>query len=153
MNKTGKKIIANNKKARFEYFIEETYEAGIVLSGTEVKSIRLGKVSVKESYCQIENSELFIHGMHISPYEHGNIYNLDPVRKRKLLMKRKEINRLAMSVKEKGYTLVPLSVYITEGLVKIEIALAKGKKLYDKRESLAEKDSQRKIERGMMEKY
>ncbi|MDO5690135.1 MAG: SsrA-binding protein SmpB [Tissierellia bacterium] len=151
MNKSAEKLIANNKKARHEYFIEEVMEAGIVLKGTEVKSIRLGKVSIKESYCMIEGGEVFIHGLHISPYEHGNIYNMDPLRKRKLLLHRREINKLLGKVKEKGYALVPLSIWIREGLVKVDIALAKGKKLYDKRETLAKKDATRRIETAIKE--
>ena len=139
----SKKIIANNKKARFEYFIEETYEAGIVLKGTEVKSIRQGKVSIKESYCMIKNGELYIYGMHITPYEHGNIYNVDPLRTRKLLLHKRQINRLIGETKEKGFTIIPLSIYLLDGLIKVEIALAKGKKLYDKRASLKEKEALR----------
>lgn len=149
----ARKIIANNKKARFEYFIEDTFEAGIVLKGTEVKSIRQGKVSIKESFCNISNGELFILGMHISPYEHGNIYNTDPLRTRKLLLHRREINKLIGATKEKGYTIVPLNIYLKDGLIKMEIALAKGKKIYDKRESIAKKDVERKIQRAVRERY
>ena len=130
------KIIANNKKARHDYFILEEYEAGIVLKGTEVKSVRQGKVSIKESYCQINNAEVFIFGMHISPYEQGNIYNVDPLRTRKLLLNKREILKLIGKTKEKGLTLVPLKVYLKYGLVKLEIGLAKGKKIYDKRETI-----------------
>ena len=130
------KIIANNKKARHDYFILEEYEAGIVLKGTEVKSVRQGKVSIKESYCQINNAEVFIFGMHISPYEQGNIYNVDPLRTRKLLLNKREILKLIGKTKEKGLTLVPLKVYLKYGLVKLEIGLAKGKKIYDKREKI-----------------
>ena len=149
----SKKIIANNKKARFEYFIEETYEAGIVLKGTEVKSIRQGKVSIKESYCMIKNGELYIYGMHITPYEHGNIYNVDPLRTRKLLLHKRQINRLIGETKEKGFTIIPLSIYLLDGLIKVEIALAKGKKLYDKRDSIAKREADRKIQRAIREKY
>lgn len=149
-----KKIIANNKKAWHEYFIEETYEAGIVLKGTEVKSIREGKVSIKESYCEIDKNEIFILGMHISPYDQGNKFNVeDPLRKRKLLLHKREINKLLGNTTEKGYTLIPLKVYLKNNLVKIEIAIAKGKKLYDKRETIAKKDAQRKIERTLREYY
>ncbi len=149
----SKKIIANNKKARFEYFIEEVFEAGIVLKGTEVKSIRRGKVSIKESYCLLKNGELFIFGMHISPYEHGNRYNVDPLRTRKLLLHKKQINKLIGATKEKGFTIVPLSLYLKDGLVKLEIALAKGKKIYDKRDSIAKKDAERRIRRAVKERY
>lgn len=149
----GKKIIANNKKARYEYFIEDTFEAGIVLKGTEVKSIRQGKVSIKESFCNLSDNELFIIGMHISPYEHGNIYNTDPLRTRKLLLHKREINKLVIATKEKGYTIVPLNIYLKDGLIKIEIALAKGKKIYDKRESIAKRDVDRKIQRVVRERY
>lgn len=153
MKKTGTKLIASNKKARHEYFIEDTIEAGIVLTGTEVKSIRQGKVNIKESYASIENGEVFITGMHISPYEQGNIYNVDPVRKRKLLLHRREIRKLIGETKQKGFTLVPLSIYLKDGLVKVEIALAKGKKLYDKRQTMAKKDAERRIQQHSSEKY
>ncbi len=145
------RVVANNRKARHEYFIEDIYEAGIVLSGTEVKSIRQGKVSIKEAFCTIVDGEMFIQGMHISPYDHGNIYNLDPVRTRKLLLHKAQINKLFGQVTTAGYTIVPLSVNIREGLVKIDIALAKGKKLYDKRETQAKKDAQRRIDRALKE--
>ena len=144
------KIIANNKKARHDYFILEEYEAGIVLKGTEVKSIRQGKVSIKESYCQINNAEVFIFGMHISPYEQGNIYNVDPLRTRKLLLNKREILKLIGKTKEKGLTLVPLKVYLKYGLVKLEIGLAKGKKIYDKRETIAKKDAERRMRQVVM---
>lgn len=144
------KIIANNKKARHDYFILEEYEAGIVLKGTEVKSVRQGKVSIKESYCQINNAEVFIFGMHISPYEQGNIYNVDPLRTRKLLLNKKEILKLIGKTKEKGLTLVPLKVYLKYGLVKLEIGLAKGKKIYDKRETIAKKDAERRMRQAVM---
>lgn len=150
----SKQVIANNKKAWHEFFIEDTYEAGIVLKGTEVKSIRQGKVSIKESYCEIRNGEVFILGMHISPYEQSNtFYTIDPLRSRKLLLSKREINKLIGKTTEKGYTLIPLRVYIRKNLVKVEIAIAKGKKLYDKRETLAKKDAQRRIERTLKEYY
>ena len=143
------KLIANNKKARHEYFIEETYEAGIALKGTEVKSIRQGQVSIKEAYAEVKDGEIFITSMHINPYEMGNRNNVDPLRIRKLLLRRKEINKLIGYITQKGYTLVPLQVYITErGLIKIEIAVAKGKKLFDKRQTMAKKDAQRTIEQA-----
>lgn len=153
MKKKGTKLIASNKKARHEYFIEDTYEAGIVLTGTEVKSIRQGKVNIKESYASIEKGEVFISGMHISPYEQGNIYNVDPVRKRKLLLHRSEIRKLIGETQQKGFTLVPLSIYIKDGYVKVEVALAKGKKLYDKRQTIAKKDAERRIQQHSSEKY
>ena len=143
MGKASIKLIANNKKAFHDYFIEEKYEAGISLAGTEVKSLRMGKCSVKESFISIEKGEAVIHGMHISPYEKGNIFNKDPLRPRKLLMHKYEINKIAGKMKEKGYTIVPLQVYFKGSLVKVEIALAKGKKLYDKRQDIARKDQQR----------
>ena len=142
------KLIANNKKAYHDYFIEDTYEAGISLHGTEVKSLRMGKCSVKESFVRIENGEVFIYGMHISPYEKGNIFNKDPLRVRKLLLHRYEINKLKGKIQEKGYTLVPLQVYFKGSLVKVEIGLARGKKLYDKRDDLAKKDAKREIDRA-----
>ena len=147
MGKDTKKLIANNKKAYHDYFIEENYEAGISLAGTEVKSIRMGKCSVKEAFVRIENGEMILYGMHISPYEKGNIFNKDPLRPRKLLMHKKEINKLTGKIAEKGYTLVPLSVYLKGSYVKVEIGLAKGKKLYDKREDLAKKAVRREAER------
>lgn len=143
----GSRLIANNKKAYHDYFIEETYEAGIALHGTEVKSLRMGKCSVKESFIRIENDEVYIYGMHISPYEKGNIFNKDPLRVRKLLMHRFEIRRLQAKIAEKGYTLVPLQVYFKNSLVKVEIGLAKGKKLYDKRQDIAKKDQRREAQR------
>ncbi len=141
------KLIANNKKAYHDYFIDETYEAGIALHGTEVKSMRMGKCSIKESFIRIENGEVFVYGMHVSPYEKGNIFNKDPLRVKKLLMHKYEINKLIGKVKEKGYTLVPLQVYFKEGRAKVEIGLARGKKLYDKREVIAKKDQRRENER------
>ena len=150
--KEAQKLIANNKKAYHDYFIEETYEAGVALHGTEVKSMRLGKCSIKESFIRIENGEVFVYGMHVSPYEKGNIFNKDPMRVKKLPMHRYEINTLAGKIAEKGYTLVPLQVYFREGKVKVEIGLAKGKKLYDKRESIAKKDQRRELEREFKER-
>ena len=145
--KEAQKLVANNKKAYHEYFIDETYEAGVALHGTEVKSMRMGKCSIKESYIRIENGEMFVYGMHVSPYEKGNIFNKDPLRVKKLLMHKYEINKLAGKVAEKGYTLVPLQVYFKNGRVKTQIGLARGKKLYDKREAIAKKDQRRETER------
>ena len=147
MAKESIKLIANNKKAYHDYFIEETYEAGISLHGTEVKSLRMGKCSIKEAFVRIENGEVFVYGMHISPYEKGNIFNKDPLRVKKLLMHRYEINKLMGKIKEKGLTLVPLKVYFKGSLVKVEIGLARGKKLYDKREDIAKKDQRREAEK------
>ena len=141
------KLIANNKKAYHDYFIEEKYEAGIELHGTEVKSMRMGHCSIKESFIRVEKGEVFIYGMHVSPYEKGNIFNKDPFRVKKLLLHKYEINKLLGKIKEKGYTLVPLQVYFKEGKVKVEIGLARGKKLYDKREDIAKKDMKREAER------
>lgn len=143
----GSRLIANNKKAYHDYFIEEKYEAGIALHGTEVKSLRMGKCSIKESFIRIEQDEVYIYGMRISPYEKGNIFNKDPLRVRKLLMHRFEIRRLQAKIAEKGYTLVPLQVYFKNSLVKVEIGLAKGKKLYDKRQDIAKKDQRREAQR------
>ena len=145
--KGTQKLIANNKKAYHDYFIDETYEAGIELHGTEVKSLRMGKCSIKESYVRIENGEVFVYGMHVSPYEKGNIFNKDPLRIKKLLLHKYEINKLAGKVAEKGFTLVPLQVYFKDGRVKVEIGLARGKKLYDKRQDIAKKDMRRETER------
>ncbi len=142
------KLIANNKKAYHDYFIEDTYECGIALAGTEVKSLRQGACSLKESFVRIRDGQVLIYGMHISPYEKGNIFNKDPLRVRTLLMHRREIARLSAKIQEKGYTLIPLQVYFSGKLVKVEIALAKGKKLYDKREAIAKKDAQRETERA-----
>ena len=142
----GTKLIANNKKAYHDYFIEEEYEAGIALHGTEVKSLRQGHCSVKESFIRIDNNEVMIYGMHVSPYEKGNIFNRDPLRPKKLLLHRYEINKLQGKIKEKGYTLVPLKVYLKDSLVKVEIGLARGKKLYDKRADIAKKDMRREAE-------
>ncbi len=143
------KLVAHNKKAYHDYFIEEKYEAGIVLHGTEVKSMRMGKCSIKESFIRIENGEIFAYGMHISPYEKGNIFNKDPLRTKKLLLHKKEINKLMGKIAEKGYTLVPLQVYFKDGRAKVEIGLAKGKKLYDKRQDIAKKDQRREAEKEL----
>ena len=145
--KTEKKIVANNKKAYHDYFIEDTYEAGLCLAGTEVKSIRLGKCSIKEAYVRIENGEAFIVGMNVNPYEQGNIFNRDPLRVRKLLLHKAEIGKLAGAASEAGYTLMPLSVYLADGKVKLEVGVAKGKKVYDKRRDLADKAVRRDNER------
>ncbi|MDY0256272.1 SsrA-binding protein SmpB [Gudongella oleilytica] len=153
MKKLGTKVIATNRKARHEFFIEDTIEAGIVLTGTEVKSIRQGKVNIKESYASIDDGEVYVNGMHISPYEQGNIYNVDPLRKRKLLLHRREIRKLIGETKQKGFTLVPLSIYLKDGKVKLELALARGKKLYDKRDTIAKKDAERRIAQHSSEKY
>ena len=142
------KLIANNKKAYHDYFIEEQYEAGIELFGTEVKSLRMGKCSIKESFIRIEHEEVFIYGMHISPYEKGNIFNRDPLRIRRLLLHKSEIRKIVGKIAQKGYTLVPLRVYLKGSLVKVEIGLAKGKKLYDKRQDVAKKDMRREAERS-----
>ena len=147
MAKKQEKLIANNKKAYHDFFILDTYEAGIALAGTEVKSLRMGKCSIKESFIRIENGEVFIYGMHVSPYEKGNIFNKDPLRVRKLLLHRSEINKLLAKTKEKGMAIVPLKVYLNGSLVKVEIGLARGKKLYDKRDDIAKKDQKREAER------
>ena len=147
MAKEAMKLVANNKKAYHDYFIEEKYEAGLALHGTEVKSLRMGKCSIKEAYVRIENGETFVYGMNISPYEKGNIFNKDPLRPRKLLLHKLEIRKLAGRMSEQGYTVVPLQVYFKDGRAKIEIGLAKGKKLYDKRQDIAKKDMRRESER------
>ncbi len=147
MKQTGIKLIANNKKAYHEYFILETYEAGLALHGTEVKSLRMGKGSIKESFIRIENGEVFVYGMHISPYEKGNIFNKDPLRVKKLLLHKSEINKMVGKMKEKGMAIVPLKIYFKDSLVKMEIGVAKGKKLYDKRDTIAKKDQQREAQR------
>ena len=146
------KIITENRKARHDYTIEESFEAGIELKGTEVKSMRAGKANLKESFAIVENGELYLYGMHISPYEQGNIFNVDPMRPRRLLMHKKEILRLLGKIKEQGLTLVPLKAYFKKDKIKIELALAKGKKLYDKREAAAEKSAKREIEKAMKER-
>lgn len=153
MKKKGTDVVATNRKARYEYFIEDTIETGLVLTGTEVKSIRQGKLNIKDSYASIEKGEVFINNLHISPYEQGNIYNVDPLRKRKLLLHKREIRKLMVAITQKGYTLVPLSVYIKDGLVKVELATAKGKKLYDKRDDIAKKDAERRMKQHASEKY
>ena len=145
--KESQKLIANNKKAYHDFFIDETYECGIALHGTEVKSMRMGKCSIKEAFVRIEDGEVFVYGMHVSPYEKGNIFNKDPLRVKKLLLHKYEINKLLSKIKEKGYTLVPLQVYFKDGKVKVEIGLARGKKLYDKREAIAKKDQRREAEK------
>ena len=147
MSKESVKLIANNKKAYHDYFILDTYEAGIALHGTEVKSLRMGKCSIKESFIRIDKGEVFIYGMHVSPYEKGNIFNKDPLRVKKLLLHKAEINKLLGKIKEKGMSVVPLKVYLKGSLVKVEIGLAKGKKLYDKRDDIAKKDQKREAER------
>ena len=143
------KLVANNKKAYHDYFIEEKHEAGIVLHGTEVKSMRMGKCSIKEAFIRIENGEVFVYGMHVSPYEKGNIFNKDPLRVKKLLLHKQEINKLMEKIAEKGYTLVPLQVYFKDGNAKVEIGLAKGKKMYDKRQDIARKDQRREAEKEL----
>ena len=145
--KESQKLIANNKKAYHDFFIDETYECGIALHGTEVKSMRMGKCSIKEAFVRIEDGEVFVYGMHVSPYEKGNIFNKDPLRVRKLLLHKKEILKIFGKMKEQGITVVPLQVYFSGSLVKIEIGLAKGKKLYDKRETIAKKDQRREAEK------
>ena len=145
--KETQKLVANNNKAYHDFFIDESYEAGIALHGTEVKSMRMGKCSIKEAFIRIENGEVFVYGMHVSPYEKGNIFNKDPLRVKKLLMHKYEINKLAGKVAEKGYTLVPLQVYFKDGKAKVEIGLARGKKLYDKRADIAKKDQRREMEK------
>lgn len=147
MAKESMKLVANNKKAYHDYFVDEKYEAGLVLHGTEVKSLRMGKCSIKEAFIRIENGEVWVYGMHISPYEMGNIFNKDPLRPKKLLMHKSEINKLLGKIKEKGITLVPLSVYFKDGRAKIEIGLCRGKKLYDKRQDIAKKDQKREAEK------
>ena len=145
--KESQKLIANNKKAYHDFFIDETYECGIALHGTEVKSMRMGKCSIKEAFIRIEDGEVFVYGMHVSAYEKANIFNKDPLRVKKLLLHKYEINKLLGKIKEKGYTLVPLQVYFKDGKVKVEIGLARGKKLYDKREAIAKKDQRREAEK------
>lgn len=142
------RTIARNKKARHDYFIEETYETGIVLAGTEVKSIRQGKINLKDCHANIKNGEVYVYNLHISPYEQGNIYNVDPVRPRKLLLNKREIRKLIGYIAQQGYSLIPLSVYMKNGLVKLELSVAKGKKLYDKRHDIAKKDAERRMQRA-----
>lgn len=148
----GTKLVAQNKKARHDFFIEETYEAGISLAGTEVKSIRAGHVNLKDSYCSVKDGELFVLGMHISPYEQGNIFNKDPLRPRRLLMHKQEILRLFGLIKKEGYALIPLSVYFKRSKVKLSIGLAKGKKLHDKRETIARRDAEREMDRTIKDR-
>ena len=149
MEKKGVKIAAQNRKARHDYFVEENYEAGIELAGTEVKSVRAGTLNLKDAYCSVKDGELFVHGMHISPYEKGNIFNKDPVRPRRLLMHKREIRKLHALVKQDGYTLIPLSVYFKDSRVKVEVGLCRGKKNYDKRDAAAQRDAKREIDRAM----
>ena len=151
MAKTEKKLIANNKKAYHDFFLEERYEAGIELHGTEVKSMRMGKCSIKEAFIRIENGEVIIYGMHVSPYEKGNIFNKDPLRERKLLLHKKEIAKLIGMSQQNGYTIIPLKAYFKGSYVKILIGVCRGKKNYDKRDAIAEKEAKRKIERAMKE--
>lgn len=154
VTKSNTKTIAQNKKARHDYFVVESYEAGIELVGTEVKSMRAGNVNLKEAWCGIsQNNELFINQMHVSPYEHGNIFNVDPMRVRKLLMHKKEIFQLNQRVKQEGLTLIPLSLYFKNSTIKVQLGLCKGKKNYDKRETIAKRDAQRDIDRAMKNRY
>lgn len=152
MKQTGRKVIAYNRKARHDYFIQETLEAGIELKGTEVKSLRQGMVNLKDGFCYIEDGEIFLNNVHISPYEKGNIFNRDPLRKRKLLMHKKEILRLFVKVKQQGYALIPLSIYFHRSFVKVEVGLCKGKKEYDKREAIAKRDARREVDRAIKER-
>lgn len=154
MVKRQKKIVANNKKARHDYFVDEVYEAGIVLTGTEIKSIRAGKVSIKESYAKVEKAEVFVYGMNISPYEQGNRFNVDPLRPRKLLLHKQEIRKLIGYTTQKGMTLVPLNMYINEdGRCKMELGVCRGKKNYDKRDDIAKKDAARKMDQAMKQRW
>lgn len=148
----GIKVVAQNRKARHDYHIEETMEVGLVLTGTEIKSIRAGKVNLKDSFARIQEGEVFLHNMHISPYEQGNRYNHDPLRTRKLLLHRRQINKLIGLTKEKGYTLIPLKLYLKNGLAKLDLALGKGKKLYDKRETMKKRDADREAQRALKER-
>ena len=152
MGKESIKLIANNKKAYHDYFIDDKYEAGIELFGTEVKSIRAGTMNLKDSYCTVQDGELFVHSMHISPYEHGNIFNRDPDRDRRLLMHKREIRKLHDLQKQDGYALIPLSLYFKDSRVKVELGLCKGKKTYDKRDAIAKRDAKREMERAVREK-
>lgn len=153
MAEKKQRALATNRKARYDYFIENTLEAGIVLKGTEVKSIRQGKINLKDSYGLVEDGEVYILNMHISPYEQGNIYNTDPLRKRKLLLHKKEISKLIGLIQQKGYSLIPLSVYMKKGKVKLELAVAVGKKTYDKRHEIAKKDAERRMKQHLSDKY
>ena len=152
MPQKGVKIVVQNRKARHDYFVLETWEAGLELKGTEVKSIRLGQCNLKDSYAAVKNGEMFVHGMHISPYEKGSYFNTDPMRPKRLLMHKQEIRKANQNVMQKGLALIPLSVYLKDGRMKLELALCKGKKLYDKRDDLAKRDAKRDIERSMREK-
>lgn len=152
MGKEGRKILATNKKARHDYFIEETYEAGIELKGTEVKSIRQGKINIRDGYARVENSEVFLYNVHISPYEQGNIFNVDPLRVRKLLLHKREIRKLIGYIQQKGYTLVALDAHLSNGRVKIELGVARGKAEYDKRQTIAKKDADRRIQKELRER-
>ncbi|ABW18525.1 SsrA-binding protein SmpB [Alkaliphilus oremlandii] len=152
MASKGTKLIATNKKARHDYFIEETFETGIVLVGTEVKSIRQGKLNIKDGYARVENSEVFLYNVHISPYEQGNIFNKDPLRVRKLLLHKSEIRKLIGYVQQKGYTLIPLSFYLKDGLIKVELGIGVGKKIYDKRQDIAKKDAARRIDKELRQR-
>lgn len=151
--KQGVKVLAENRKARHEFFIEDTYECGIALVGTEVKSIRMGKVNIKDSYAKVKGSEVYVVGMHVSPYEKGNIFNRDPFRERKLLLHKREIRKLGVLSQADGYSLIPLKLYLKDGKVKLELAVAKGKKLYDKRHDIAERDAKRAMDRRNREEY
>ena len=153
MPQKGVKVVAQNRRARHDYFILETWEAGIELKGTEVKSIRLGKCNLKDSFAAVKNGEMFVYGMHISPYEKGSYFNTDPLRPKRLLMHKAEIRKAHQSVMQQGLALIPLSVYLKDGRMKLELALCKGKKLYDKRDDMARRDAQRDIERTMRAKY
>ena len=153
MPKEELKTVAQNRKARHDYFVEESYECGIELRGTEVKSIRLGKCNLKDCYASVEKGEMWVHGMHISPYEKGNIFNTDPMRPKKLLMHKAEIRKLEQAIMQKGLTLVPLSVYLKQGRMKLQLGLCKGKKNYDKRDDIAKRDAEREIERSMRGKF
>lgn len=153
MEKTGVKIAAKNRKAFHDYFVEDRYEAGIQLSGTEVKSIRAGTLNLKDAYCSVKDGELYLHSMHISPYEKGNIFNRDPIRYRRLLMHKREIRKLHALMKQEGYTLIPLSVYFKRAKVKVEIGLCKGKKNYDKRAATASREASREIDRNLKQRY
>ncbi len=152
MKPVGIKLIAQNRKAYHDFFIEETFEAGVVLTGTEVKSLRDGRANLRDSYASFEEGELYLTGVHISPYDQGNIFNHDPLRRRKLLMHAKELRKLHATIKESGYTLVPTKLYFKDGRVKVEIGLARGKKLYDKREAMAKRDAAREVERALRQR-
>ena len=152
MSKEAMKLVANNKKAYHDYFVDEKIEAGLVLHGTEVKSLRMGKCSIKESFIRIENAEMFVYGVHISPYEKGNIFNKDPLRVKKLLLHKSEINKLTGKIKEKGFTIVPLQVYFKDGKAKMEIGLCRGKKLYDKRQDIAKRSAEKEMAMRLKEK-